>query len=130
MGWQASINQFFGEYIVSPLFSVLFWDLVFWDDGQESEIKLPLIVAWLVVGAVFFTLRMQFINFRAFRHAIVVTAGRYDRPDDPGEVQGKRRKRIRVGNGGDQSPERAPDEAVDEPASHCVINSSERFSRL
>lgn len=47
---------------------------------------IPIIVAWLVVGAVFFTLRMGFINFRGFVHAIKVTAGRYDDPADEGEV--------------------------------------------
>lgn len=46
----------------------------------------PIVVAWLVIGAVFFTLRMGFINFRGFTHAIRVTAGRYDKPDDEGEV--------------------------------------------
>ncbi len=47
---------------------------------------IPIVVAWLVLGAVFFTLRMGFINLRGFTHAIRVTAGRYDNPDDDGEV--------------------------------------------
>ena len=43
-------------------------------------------VAWLVVAAVFLTLRMGFINLRAFKHAIAVTRGRYTNPDEPGDV--------------------------------------------
>ena len=46
----------------------------------------PLAVLWLVMGSIFFTVRMGFINIRAFKHAILVTAGRYDNPEDAGEV--------------------------------------------
>ncbi len=46
----------------------------------------PFIVIWLVIGAVFFTLRMNFINLRGFVHAIVVTSGKYDNPNETGEV--------------------------------------------
>lgn len=62
-------------------------------DDADSTIRLtavrkgvPIVVLWLVCGAVFFTLRMSFINIRGFKHAVLVTMGRYDRPDDPGEV--------------------------------------------
>ena len=54
--------------------------------ANPSDISVPLVVAWLVVGAVFFTLRMQFVNLRAFGHAIAVTAGRYDSPEEHGEI--------------------------------------------
>lgn len=47
---------------------------------------IPVVVLWLVLGAVFFTLRMGFINFRGFKHAVLVTAGKYDNPADTGEV--------------------------------------------
>ena len=58
---------------------------------QETELRstrpgIPLAVLWLVIGAVFATLRMKFINVRAFKHAILVTAGKYDKPGDAGEV--------------------------------------------
>ncbi|MBT7768703.1 MAG: sodium:alanine symporter family protein, partial [Rhodospirillales bacterium] len=46
----------------------------------------PLIVVWLVVGAVFFTFYFNFINFRAFGHAIDLVRGKYEDPNDPGEV--------------------------------------------
>ena len=81
-----SLDGGFGRHVVGPIASVLFYDLAFWDNGTEGEIKLPFIVVWLIAGATFFTFRFSFINLRAFRHAWVVTAGHYDDPDDPGEV--------------------------------------------
>ena len=54
--------------------------------ANPANISVPVVVAWLVFGAVFFTLRMQFINLRGFWHAIMVTAGRYDRPEEHGEI--------------------------------------------
>jgi AGCS family alanine or glycine:cation symporter len=47
---------------------------------------LPLIILWLLLGASFFTLRMGFINLRGFKHAIDVALGRYDTPDEQGDV--------------------------------------------
>lgn len=47
---------------------------------------MPLIVLWLIAGAAFFTVRMKFINFRAFGHAIQVVMGKYDDPHETGEV--------------------------------------------
>ncbi|MEO1237356.1 MAG: alanine:cation symporter family protein, partial [Planctomycetota bacterium] len=46
----------------------------------------PLIVVFLLVGGVFFTLRFGFVNLRLFGHSIAVIRGRYDNPDDHGEV--------------------------------------------
>ena len=81
-----SVDDWFGANVVGPISQVLFFDLIFWDNGAETDLQLPFIVFWLIAGAVFFTLRFGFINVRAFRHAWVVTTGRYDNPDDPGEV--------------------------------------------
>ena len=47
---------------------------------------LPLVVLWLVIGAIFFTFRMGFINIRGFRHAIHLVRGDYANPNDAGEV--------------------------------------------
>lgn len=47
---------------------------------------MPLAVIILLAGATFFTIRMNFINLRGFAHAIMVTAGKYDNPEDEGEV--------------------------------------------
>jgi AGCS family alanine or glycine:cation symporter len=80
------LNYAFGRAIVAPIAKILFFDLWFWDNNAESDTKLPFIVFWLIAGATFFTVRFGFINLRALRHAAIVTRGRYDDPDDPGEV--------------------------------------------
>ena len=49
-------------------------------------VNVPLIVLWLVAGAVFFTIYLRFINFRGFKHAIELVRGKYDDPNDPGEI--------------------------------------------
>ncbi len=54
--------------------------------AKPVERHFPLIVVWLVLGAIFFTLYMRFINVRGFRHALDLVRGKYDNPDDPGEV--------------------------------------------
>ncbi|MGF1523477.1 MAG: alanine/glycine:cation symporter family protein [Leptolyngbyaceae cyanobacterium] len=47
---------------------------------------LPLVILWLLAGASYLTVRMGFINIRAFKHAIEVVLGRYDDPDEPGAI--------------------------------------------
>lgn len=48
--------------------------------------QLPLVVLWLVIGAVFFTFYMGFISLRGFKHAIELVRGDYSNPNDAGEV--------------------------------------------
>src|SRR5690606_7270568 len=67
--------------------AVFFFDLIFWDNTPDSTgLVLPLAVFWLVCGAIFFTIRMGFINIRGFGHAVAVTRGKYGDPQDTGEV--------------------------------------------
>lgn len=63
-----------------------FYDIIFWDNGQEGARTLPFIVLWLVIAAVYLTFRMGFINFRGFSHAVQVTKGKYTDPSEPGDV--------------------------------------------
>ena len=96
-----SLDAGFGANVVGPIASVLFFDLAFWDNGTEGELKLPFIVVWLIAGATFFTLRFRFINLRAFRHAWVVTTGHYDDPGRPGRGHALPSAVLRVvGDGG------------------------------
>lgn len=55
-------------------------------DGTERESKIPLVVIWLIFGAVTFTIMLRFINFKGFKHAIQLVRGVYDNPDHKGEV--------------------------------------------
>ena len=76
--WQEDIDLFFAEYVVGPFEQLLFWNI----PGTE----MPLIVLWLLFGAVFFTFRMRFVNIRLFKHAIDLVRGKYDKKDQKGEV--------------------------------------------
>jgi len=94
-GWEAAVDDWFGKNIVSPISTVLFFDLskpfrtvdpeADPIPGTENK-AVPAVVVWLALGALFLTLRMGFINFRAFFHALRVTKGDYDEEDDDGEV--------------------------------------------
>ncbi|SFI44733.1 alanine/glycine:cation symporter family protein [Planctomicrobium piriforme] len=53
---------------------------------QESIGGVPLIVAWLSIGALFYTLYLRGVNIWGFRHAIEIVSGRYDNPAETGEV--------------------------------------------
>lgn len=61
------------------------------DQLTEKELlvlapSVPAVVMWLLLGGIFFTLRMTFINVRGFWHAIRLTKGDYDDPNETGEV--------------------------------------------
>jgi len=81
--WMRRIDEVFGTYVVAPLSTLLFFDF---GTGRLLGSPIPFIVAWLFVGAVYCTIRMNFINVRGFWHAIRVTTGAYDDPTKPGEV--------------------------------------------
>jgi len=65
------------SFIVDKMASVLFYDF---------GLGIPFIVLWLIAGAVFFTLRMGFVNLRAFGHSLRVIRGDFDNEQDKGEV--------------------------------------------
>jgi AGCS family alanine or glycine:cation symporter len=52
----------------------------------NCQISIPLVLAWLMIGAVFFTLFFKFINIRLFKVAINTVRGKYSNMDDRGEV--------------------------------------------
>jgi len=83
-GLQAKVNDAFGA-LNGFLAAGMFWNVanLF---GMGDTVNIPLAVFWLVAGAIFFTVRMGFINLRGFKHAILITAGRYDNKHDHGEV--------------------------------------------
>lgn len=70
--WFGSINGFLAQIIFFDVFP-----------GVPS---MPLIVAWLIVAAVFLTLRFRFVNLRMMRHAYRVIRGKFRTADDCGEV--------------------------------------------
>ncbi|MEE4256727.1 MAG: alanine/glycine:cation symporter family protein, partial [Bacteroidales bacterium] len=90
--------------VVDVMTDILFWDPFAWsgvyddqvydehgepvigNNGEPVTAPLKLIVLWLIFGGLFFTVFMRFINIRGFRHAIGLIRGRYDDPNDKGEV--------------------------------------------
>ena len=80
-GFMAKVDGAMGA-VNAVIATVFFYDVLFWD----PEHRLPLAVLWLVAGAIFFTIRMGFINFRAFGHAIAIVRGKYTDPSEAGEV--------------------------------------------
>ncbi|MBK8808094.1 MAG: alanine:cation symporter family protein [Bacteroidales bacterium] len=55
-------------------------------NGSKKKMSIPFIVVWLIFGAIFFTIKMRFINFRGFKHAIQLILGKYDNPKDEGQI--------------------------------------------
>lgn len=53
---------------------------------KKDDDGMPLVVLWLALGGVTFTIFMKFVNFRAFRHSVDVVRGKYTDPNEPGEV--------------------------------------------
>jgi AGCS family alanine or glycine:cation symporter len=53
---------------------------------QELVGGIPLVVAWLALGAVYFTIYLSGFNIWGFRHAVDVVRGKYDNPLETGEV--------------------------------------------
>ncbi len=70
--------------LVEPL-SNLITNFIFTTISIDNN-ALPIIVIWLVFASLFFTFYFNFINIRAFKKAIRVASGKYDKPSDPGEI--------------------------------------------
>ncbi len=97
------INSFFVP-IVAALEKVLMFDIfktlhlynpvlhdnngniLYYPNGDVKTMSIPFVVVWLIFGALFFTVKMKFINFKGFKHAIQLIRGFYDKPNDKGEV--------------------------------------------
>jgi len=66
--------------IVAPIVGAIFYSVPMF--GAD----VPLIVGWLVLAALVFTLYFGFIQFRGFKHSIELVRGDYLDPRDAGEV--------------------------------------------
>ena len=72
----AVLNDLLGDTVA------LMADVLFADLGTS----VPLIVVVLVCGGVYYSFFFGWISLRGFRHSIDIIRGRYDNPDDPGEI--------------------------------------------
>lgn len=76
---QASLNQLLRP-IADALNSFIFFEI------DILGVSFPLIVMWLIVAALFFTIYLGFINLRGFGHAIRLLRGDYSDPNDEGQI--------------------------------------------
>jgi AGCS family alanine or glycine:cation symporter len=79
MNVDESINEVFTP-VSDAIQSVIFYSV------NVGGAELPLIVLWLIVAAVLFTIYFGVIQFSGFGHALALVAGRYDEPKHIGEV--------------------------------------------
>jgi AGCS family alanine or glycine:cation symporter len=80
---QSGIDQAISDAIapiVNPIVNTVFYSV------PVFGTSFPLIVGWLVIAAVVFTVYFGFIQFRGFKHSIELVRGDYLDPKDAGEV--------------------------------------------
>lgn len=80
--WIKSIDSKFGVFVY-VLDKIIFFKVYTSADGS---VQIPFVVVWLFGGALFLTIKMGFINFRSFWHAVRLTRGDYDNDNEPGDV--------------------------------------------
>ena len=76
------MNELF-QSITSFLESILFFDILF---GSIEGTNIPFLVAWLVMGGIYLTIKMRFINVRVFSHSLKIIQGKYRTKDDKGKI--------------------------------------------
>lgn len=53
---------------------------------KKKVVSLPFLIVALILGAIFFTFWYRWINVRGFKHSIAIIQGKYDNPEDTGEI--------------------------------------------
>jgi len=70
-----AINGFFEN--------ILFFDIFF---GHIEGSSFPFVVAWLIAGGIFLTIKMGFVNLRMLRHSFNIVRGKYHTREDKGVI--------------------------------------------
>jgi len=60
--------------------------IIFFQIPITSEVSVPFVLIWLILGAVFFTFYFNFVNLRKFKLSIDIVRGKYSDPTAEGEV--------------------------------------------
>ncbi len=76
------MNELFNS-INGFLSNLLFFDILF---GQIEGTTIPFLVAWLIVGGVFLTVKMGFVNLKMLGHSYKIVMGKYRTKDDKGLI--------------------------------------------
>ena len=53
---------------------------------KKKVVSLPFLIVVLILGAIFFTFWYRWINVRGLKHSINIIQGKYDNPEDTGEI--------------------------------------------
>ena len=69
--------------INTMLETLLFFDILF---GTVEGTTIPFLVAWLIIGGIYLTFKMNFVGFRYFTHSYKIIRGRYNTKDDKGTI--------------------------------------------
>ncbi len=82
-GWLRSLQ----EGIDSVFEPIATWagNIVFFE-VSIGDFSMPIVVAWLIIAATFYTIYFGFPQFRGLKTGYEVVRGRYSSPDDPGEI--------------------------------------------
>ena len=72
------------ESFMSPITSLL--ESIVFVNISIGSYQIPFVLVLLMSGAIFFTVYLKFVNIRSFKHAIDVVRGKYDSPEDKGDV--------------------------------------------
>ena len=84
--FESTVDHVF-QVMNDKLVPLVFWDVPMFITGDNGKmVGIPLYVVVLIIGCVTFSLYFKFINLRMFGHAINVVRGKYDKPDDDGEI--------------------------------------------
>jgi AGCS family alanine or glycine:cation symporter len=78
-GIDDAVNENF-ETVSTEIQKVIFYSV------KINGVDFPIVVGWLALAAIVFTIYFRGINFRGFKHAIQLVKGDYTRPDEVGEV--------------------------------------------
>jgi len=79
-GWIGQQVDALGEHMGAAanfLFTIFFYDF---------GLGIPLIIIVLVGGGVYYSFFFGWLTIKGFKHSIDIIRGRYDDPDDPGEI--------------------------------------------
>ena len=84
MNWIEQISQSVSEAVTSFLGPIAnFLEGYVWDWPPQA----PLLAIVLLGTGLFVTLRMGFVQVRGFRHAVNIARGKYDDPEDEGDLK-------------------------------------------
>jgi AGCS family alanine or glycine:cation symporter len=76
------MNEIFSA-INELLGNILFFDILF---GTVEGRSIPFLVAWLIAGGVYLTIKMGFINLRMLKHSFHIIKGDYATKEDKGQI--------------------------------------------